>query len=187
MGDSMSSVVISGDTSGAITLAAPAVAGTNTITLPNATGTAMVSGNMPAFSAYGNADVSVATSTYVKVTYPVEDYDTASYYDTSNSRFTPLVAGYYDIHAYFEWQGYAITNTLFSLNIFKNGGLWKRFQSGPSSGGNWGLQGNGIVYMNGSTDYLEIYANQATGSTMTIYNGNGQSFSSFQGVLVRSA
>jgi hypothetical protein len=34
----MSSVVIAGDTSGAITLAAPAVAGTNTITLPAATG-----------------------------------------------------------------------------------------------------------------------------------------------------
>jgi hypothetical protein len=35
----MSSVVISGDTSGAITLAAPAVAGTNTLTLPASTGT----------------------------------------------------------------------------------------------------------------------------------------------------
>lgn len=35
----MSSVVISGDTSGAITLSAPAVAGTNTITLPASTGT----------------------------------------------------------------------------------------------------------------------------------------------------
>jgi hypothetical protein len=35
----MSSIVISGDTSGAITLAAPAVAGTNTITLPASTGT----------------------------------------------------------------------------------------------------------------------------------------------------
>ena len=35
----MSSVVIYGDTSGAITLAAPAVAGTNTLTLPTSTGT----------------------------------------------------------------------------------------------------------------------------------------------------
>jgi hypothetical protein len=35
----MSSVVISGDTSGAITLAAPAIAGTNTITLPAQTAT----------------------------------------------------------------------------------------------------------------------------------------------------
>ena len=39
----MSSIVISGDTSGAITLATPAVAGTNTITLPAVTGNAIVS------------------------------------------------------------------------------------------------------------------------------------------------
>ena len=38
----MSSVVISGDTSGAITLAAPAVAGTNTATMPTTTGTVAV-------------------------------------------------------------------------------------------------------------------------------------------------
>jgi len=35
----MSSIVIAGDTSGSITLAAPAVAGTNTLTLPTNTGT----------------------------------------------------------------------------------------------------------------------------------------------------
>ena len=38
----MSSVVISGDTSGAVTLAAPAVAGTNTLTLQAATATSAV-------------------------------------------------------------------------------------------------------------------------------------------------
>lgn len=40
----MSSIVISGDTSGAITLAAPAVAGTNTLTLPASTGTVALTG-----------------------------------------------------------------------------------------------------------------------------------------------
>ena len=43
----MSSVVISGDTSGAITLSAPAVAGTNTITLPASTGTVVLTGTTP--------------------------------------------------------------------------------------------------------------------------------------------
>jgi hypothetical protein len=38
----MANVIISGDTSGAITLAAPAVAGTNTISLPASTGTLVV-------------------------------------------------------------------------------------------------------------------------------------------------
>jgi len=44
MGDSMSSMVLSGDTSGTVTVTVPAVAGTNTITLPAGTGTAAVQG-----------------------------------------------------------------------------------------------------------------------------------------------
>jgi hypothetical protein len=39
----MSSVVISGDTSGTVTVTVPAVAGTNTITIPALTGNALVS------------------------------------------------------------------------------------------------------------------------------------------------
>jgi hypothetical protein len=39
----MSSVVISGDTSGTVTVTVPAVAGTNTITMPALTGNALVS------------------------------------------------------------------------------------------------------------------------------------------------
>lgn len=39
----MASVVISGDSSGTITLSAPSVAGSNTVTLPATTGTALVS------------------------------------------------------------------------------------------------------------------------------------------------
>lgn len=44
MGGFMSSIVVSGDTSGAITIAAPAVAGTNTLTLPASTGTIALTG-----------------------------------------------------------------------------------------------------------------------------------------------
>jgi len=43
----MASIVLNGDTSGSVTLSPPAVAGTNTITLPAATGTAVVSGTTP--------------------------------------------------------------------------------------------------------------------------------------------
>jgi hypothetical protein len=50
----MSSVVISGDTSGAITLAVPAVAGTNTITLPASTGTVLTTGSTGVCQAWCN-------------------------------------------------------------------------------------------------------------------------------------
>ena len=54
MGGSMSSIVVSGDTSGAITIAAPAVSGTNTITLPASTGTAVVADGSGNITATGN-------------------------------------------------------------------------------------------------------------------------------------
>jgi len=57
----MASLVLTGDTSGQVTLAAPAVAGTNTITLPASTGTAIISdgsANIQFNSGYG----SVATA-----------------------------------------------------------------------------------------------------------------------------
>lgn len=58
----MSSVVIKGDTSGQITLAAPAVAGTNTLSLPASTGTVVV--ESAAVSAVGQIPFSTDGSTY---------------------------------------------------------------------------------------------------------------------------
>jgi hypothetical protein len=53
----MSSLILTGDTSGTITLAAPAVAGTHTLTMPVATGTAVLedaSGVLQINSGYGS-------------------------------------------------------------------------------------------------------------------------------------
>jgi hypothetical protein len=41
----MASIIVAGDTSGTITIEAPAVAGTNTLTLPASTGTLLDSTN----------------------------------------------------------------------------------------------------------------------------------------------
>lgn len=52
----MSSIVLSGDTSGAITIAAPAVAGTNTLTLPAKTGTVLTTASTGVCVAWVNFD-----------------------------------------------------------------------------------------------------------------------------------
>jgi len=46
----MASIVVNGDTSGAVTLSAPAVAGTVTVTLPATSGTMVVSGTTPSLN-----------------------------------------------------------------------------------------------------------------------------------------
>jgi len=179
----MSSVVISGNTSGAITLSAPDVSGTNTVTIPAATGTVMVSGNMPAFSAYKNSNQTGISSTVdTKVTFTVEEFDTNSCYDTSTSRFTPTVAGYYQVNA--ELDCYGLTG-LAIPKIYKNG---SNFKTGAGSNATCTEQYvaiSALVYLNGTTDYIEIYA-YLVGTSPAISNASGV-YSYFQAYMARSA
>lgn len=176
----MSSIVISGDTSGAITLAAPAVSGTNTATLPAATGTVMVSGNMPAFSAYANASQSITNATFTKLQFQTEEFDTANCFDsTTNYRFTPNVAGYYQINGAYNVGG-TITGGL--VSIFKNGSELKRGVWFATNFADTSV--SSLVYMNGSTDYIELYA-YITGSSILV--GSGSNLTWFNGALVRAA
>jgi hypothetical protein len=196
----MASVVISGDTSGAVTITAPAVAGTPTLTLPTTTGTilttastavvtqAMLStnvvGNGPAFIVYrGSTAQSIGNATWTKVQYQTEEFDTANYYDNStNYRFTPLIAGYYQISSSVCFA--SSSNFLFS--IYKNG---SEYATGPTVGISGLLDSTGVVsklvYFNGSTDYVETYCYQNTGGALNLQARIGSSW--FTGVLIRSA
>jgi hypothetical protein len=181
----MSSVVISGDTSGAITLSAPAVSGTNTATLPAATGTVMVSGNMPAFSAYQGTSQTLTGGVYTKIALNTERFDTNSNFDsTTNYRFTPTVAGYYQIN----YEVYGTTTATISQFIgalYKNGSA---YEYGIIGAANLSQAHSGatLVYMNGSTDYLELYINVNGTGTLTATTAGG-TVNYMSGVLVRTA
>ena len=58
----MSSVIIAGDTSGTVTLAAPSVAGTTTLTLPSTSGTVLTSGTTVTAAQGGTGLTSPGTS-----------------------------------------------------------------------------------------------------------------------------
>jgi len=68
----MSSLVINGDTSGSITLAAPAVAGSNTLTLPTLTGTVLTNKTagtvLQVVSVSTTTNTSTTSSSFVAVT-----------------------------------------------------------------------------------------------------------------------
>ena len=64
----MSSIVLTGDTSGTVTVSAPAVAGTRTITLPAATGTAILedgSNNLQMNSGFGSSATAYGVRAWV--------------------------------------------------------------------------------------------------------------------------
>ena len=180
-------VVIPGATSGSVSLVASAVAGTTTATLPAATGTVMVSGNMPAFSAYLNTTQSLTTSTTTKVQMNATVFDTASCFNTSTYRFTPTVAGYYQINYQAVMGGSNLTNM--QAFIYKNGVAATSpyfYAPSVSSITNYTLTQSKLIVMNGTTDYLEFYVYISATSPSLV--GDGSNIYTFaNGFLARSA
>jgi hypothetical protein len=175
----MANLILNGSTSGSVTLSSPAVSGTTTLTLPTQTGTVMVNG--PAFSAYAGSNQSISASTFTKVQCNTEEFDTNSNYNTTDYRFTPTVAGYYQITV-----GCAFTTTQTAellSTVYKNGSRFKTvFDMEATS---WGSYGTVLVYANGTTDYFEFFIYSASTGTKTI-SGNARD-SYFQAAMVRSA
>jgi hypothetical protein len=140
-----------------------------------------VAGNGPAFSAYASANQTVSSATFTKVQFNTEEFDTNSNYDTTNYRFTPTVAGYYQITT-----GCAFTTTQTSellSTVYKNGSRFKGvFDMEATS---WGGYGTVLVYANGTTDYFELFIYSASTGTRVI-SGNARD-SYFQAAMIRSA
>ena len=182
----MANLILSGSTSGSVTLSSPAVSGTTTLTLPTTSGTVLTTastfgGTGPAFSAYPSSAQSISGGTWTKIQYNTEEFDTNSNYDTSNYRFTPTVAGYYQVSA--AMGGSSITSAYYGTAIYKNGSEFKdgMFYSVAAAGPRGGL--SALVYLNGSTDYVEIYGLSQNGFSL----GTSSNSSYFQAVMVRGA
>jgi hypothetical protein len=180
----MSSVVISGDTSGTVSLTVPSVAGTNTATLPAATGTVMVSGNMPAFGAQIGATQTVTTGVTTKIQFGTENFDTANAYDNAtNYRFTPQVAGYYQINIGIYASGSGLSQL--NLYVYKNGsqtGTQSAFINNNSTTSQ-SVFFSQLMFLNGSTDYIEGYG-LLSGTSGNFQAGN---LSYFQATLARTS
>jgi hypothetical protein len=143
-----------------------------------------VAGNGPAFSAYKSSNQSITSNTWTKVTFDTEEFDTNNNF--SSSTFTPTVAGYYQVNGAADMYPSTGTATRSSIRIYKNGGS-------PYKAGNEVQITNQtemscvvsvLFYMNGTTDYLELYALQ-TGTSPSVAGTQGLSY--FQAFLVRSA
>ena len=141
-----------------------------------------VAGNGPAFSAYASTTQSITAATWTKVNFANEYFDTNSNF--ASSRFTPTVAGYYMLssNVYFDSSpaGQAILNL--SLNGAGSSGYGL---SRMSISGVGAVSGSMVVYMNGTTDYAEIYY-YSTGAN-TLNSGTSTNLVLFTGAMVRSA
>jgi hypothetical protein len=179
----MASLVLNGNTSGSVTISSPAVSGTTTLTLPVQTGTVMVNG--PAFSAYRSTSQSISSATFTKVQCNTEEFDTNSNYDNAtNYRFTPTVAGYYQISGCIAFA--SSTKVEFLTSIFKNGSEFKRgAYVAISTSKNENCPVSALVYLNGTTDYVELYG-YLDGTGSLTFDGSQYNVY-FQAAMIRSA
>jgi hypothetical protein len=140
----------------------------------------------PAFSAYSSAGANITSSTWTKVTLDTELYDTNNNF--ASSTFTPTVAGYYQTN--FTSTNAASGNNAYWLYnvIYKNGaayiGAYSVFPSGNIQ--NFSNNLSQVIYMNGSTDYLEFYVNIYVPSGTPSYGG-GYNVTLASSCLLRAA
>jgi hypothetical protein len=139
-----------------------------------------VAGTGPAFSAYQSSAQTISTGVTTKLQFQTKEFDTANCFDNvTNYRFTPNVAGYYQVSGGLQLATSACVLTMY---FHKNGSAYKQFLSTNSANVSGGY-GSVLVYLNGTTDYVELYAHLSTGQAL-----NAQSYYVyFQGAMVRAA
>lgn len=167
----MSNIILGGGTSGSgsVTLQAPNTNSNQTVNIPDRAGNLMMDG--PAFCVYPSASsTNISSSTTTKMVLDAELFDTNNNF--ASNRFTPTVAGYYQINATVNTgSGSAYWSYLI---ISKNGTALVQstpvFQSAGMQ--NYCNQISQLIYMNGTTDYLEFYVNVYIASGTPSYAGS---------------
>jgi len=167
------------------TLTLPAVTGGNIVTTADS-GTITqgmigsgVAGSGPTFFAYHSAAYTYTFSgSYITSIFDSTEWNVDSCYDTSTGRFSPAVAGYYQLNAYVQ----VVATRNYHPAFFKNGSGWI-FGGNDSNSVEYGTAVNGLVYLNGSSDYVthNIYINS------TVDSSTGRAVCYFSGHLVRAA
>jgi hypothetical protein len=136
----------------------------------------MVSGNMPAFSAYQSSAQTLSSNTVTKILFQTEEFDTNSNF--ASSTFTPTVAGYYQVSASIRVGTTAATVRML---IAKNGTNYK-IGTDVNTTVNNGLVST-LIYCNGTTDTVEAYALVGVGQALSANLADTW----FNGCLVRAA
>jgi hypothetical protein len=152
------------------TLSALCSAGWNAATATTVTGSAVVTGAVqsdtnPKFRVHTSATQSITSGVFTKIAFNTIDFDVGNFFDeTTNYRYQPTVAGYYRIYSSVSLTSSTSTLTYAYTIIKKNGSgyaygtLWGYSGGSPPSTAFFRSNASDLVYLNGTTDYIEVGA-----------------------------
>lgn len=101
------------------------------------------------------------------------------------SRFTPKTAGYYQVNGMLQFAN-IIANKTYVAAIYKNGSVVSSnySQSGSATYGGQSVPVSDLIYLNGTTDYLELYSFINTGvATVDVYNGSPYTYLAIERII----
>ena len=124
----------------------------------------------PAFFAYPSSSTTLPSATWTKLIFDIEIFDTNNNF--ANSRFTPTVAGYYQINGSSSLNTNSSGSSNHAFSIWKNGNEYVRGGPGGAPAGYIYSQVSALIYFNGSTDYVELYEYQNSGNSITAQTGS---------------
>ena len=157
-----------------------------TVNMSSATQTGVGGNNTPAFEAYLSSSTDINDNTYTKIQFNTEVYDTDNCYDNStNYRFTPTVAGKYFVYSYVLIDTTPGNMRQISTRIYKNGnqggGTFANINFDNNDGEGGAQFNHSVIDFNGSSDYVEIFANPDTvaGGTAEVVGDSGERFTVF--------
>jgi hypothetical protein len=147
------------------------------ITFSDSTTQATAAPYGPAFSAYNSATQAISSATATKVVFDTKEYDTNSNF--ASSRFTPTVAGYYSCFSSCAIP--SASNAGEAQIYFKKNNTIYYYGQDIQATHAYTILANSLIYLNGSTDYIEVFMYLGTGGTLQA------TLQYFQAVMVRSA
>jgi hypothetical protein len=188
----MSKVALSSNAlgTGTFTIASPNSNTDRTLTLPDNTGTILTTAtagvpvNGPLLVSGASTPATVNANTFTTFgSFGSSQIDTGNCFNLTNGRFTPQVAGYYQVMGSVGFSSNGVNSSYFGAIIYKNGSA--ALPSSPSIGASNGTvygvyQTSSFVYLNGTTDYVQVYAYILGASATNVY-------AMLQAALIRSA
>ena len=133
---------------------------------------------VPTFKAVLTATQNIPNAAHTEIQFNSTVFDVGRYFNTSTYRYHPLVAGYYLINASVMIQ--STTPDYVEIKVSKNSSATPEFLGRGTESNSVNVYvmalTSGIVYLNGSTDYVTASVVHNIGSTQTISANNHETY-----------